>query len=102
VAALYQLGKRRIIRMAWSPKYIDRPLRFLYDPEVWGICFIVMGGLMLCGMNQALAVGVIMVLGAGLQRVVDHHKPGYILHLLYASGLTGLLRSFPRYGKYRF
>jgi hypothetical protein len=85
--------------MAWSPKYIDRPLRFLYDPEVWGISFILMGFLMVCGANQTVSLAVSVVFGALVQRVVDHHKNGYILHMLYRAGL---LKLFCSYGKYRF
>lgn len=88
--------------MAWSPKYIDRPLRFIYDPEVWGVCCIAFGILMLAGINQTLALGLGAVLGMPMQKFVDHHKRGYIIHLLHAAGVKGLLTNFPKYGKYRF
>ena len=87
--------------MAWSPKYIDRPLRFLYDPEVWGISFIVMGISMACGLNQTVAVAVMTAFGAFVQRVVDQHKKGYMLHMFYRAGLLKL-QGFCSYGKYRF
>jgi hypothetical protein len=85
--------------VAWSPKYIDKPLRFLYDPEVWAVGFVIMGLLILFGMNQTLAIFIMLGIGAVIQRVADHHKKGYILHLFYATGLWHL---FCRYGKYRF
>jgi|GEM_PF-6681380 len=85
--------------MAWSPRHIDRPLRFLYDPEVWGIGFVVMGLLILAGSNTTFSVVVMLAVCAGIQKIVDHHKPGYIIHFFYH---IGLLRIFCSYGRYRF
>ncbi|HUO78193.1 MAG TPA: hypothetical protein VMU21_11530 [Thermodesulfovibrionales bacterium] len=85
--------------MAWSPKYIDKPLRFLYDPEVWGVSFIAMGILMLFGLNQTLSAAMMIPIGAVVQRTVDHHKPGFLPHIFYRAGMLDI---FCPYGKYRF
>lgn len=86
--------------MAWSPRHIDKPLRFIFEPETWVAVFLVMGFcIFILKMNQALAVAVSLFVGAVVQKVVDRHKRGYIVHLLYAFEV---LRIFPPCGKYRF
>jgi hypothetical protein len=85
--------------MAWSPRYVDRPLRFLYDPETWAFCFVVLGIVMLFGVNQIVAMAIAVASGWVIQRTVDRHTKGYILHLIYS---LGMLRIFFPYGKYRF
>ena len=93
---VHELGSAVV---AWSPRYVDKPLRFLFDPEVWVICCAEMGVLMLFGVNQTLALLSMIPAGMVLQRVVDHNRPGYLKHVFYS---VGLLNIFCRYGKYRF
>ncbi|MBE0427221.1 MAG: hypothetical protein IBX72_11340 [Nitrospirae bacterium] len=85
--------------MAWSPRYVDRPLRFLYDPETWALCFVVLGIAVVFGINQVIAMAIAVIIGWFLQRIVDRHTRGYILHLMYS---IGILKIFPPFGKYRF
>lgn len=99
MVSIYQLGRRDCLIMAWTPKYIDRPLRFLYDPEVWGISFAFMILLLLFGVNQTLSLFAAVAVGYVVQKVVNHNKPGYILHVLH---YIGLLKLFCPYGRYRF
>lgn len=85
--------------MAWSPRYVDRPLKFLYDPEIWAVCFLALGILVFIGINQVVAMAIAVVAGWFIQKVVDRHPRGYVVHLMYS---LGLLKIFPRYGRYRF
>ena len=86
--------------MSWSPKYADRPLRFLFDSEVWAVGLTVLFALaFVINVNFTVSVAVMFAVGAGLQWIVNHHKRGYIIHLLYSMGFV---KKFCSYGKYRF
>lgn len=87
--------------MAWSPKYIDKPLRFIFDPETWGLSFLFMGILIFVfGINQTAAMGLMLVFGYFLQKISDRNRRGYLLHLINTLGLSGI---FPcKNGKYKF
>ncbi len=85
--------------MAWSPRHIDKPLRFIYDPEVWLVSSPVLGTLVFIGVNQVISLIATLIFGWILQKIVDKNKKGYLLHML---NYYGLWRIFPPLGKYRF
>lgn len=85
--------------MAWSPRHIDKPLRFIYDPEVWLVSSPVLGVLVFIGVNQVISLIATLIFGWILQKIVDKSKKGYLLHML---NYYGLWRIFPPLGKYRF
>lgn len=86
--------------MAWSPKYIDKPLRFIFDPEIWMVVPVALFILnFILQINQLLAGAIGVVIAFFLQRITDRNSRGFIVHSLFSLGIFSI---FPKYGKYRF
>jgi hypothetical protein len=61
------------------------------------VLFVVLGFLVLLGVNQAVAIVITLASGYFLQKTVDENKKGYMMHLFCR---LGLMSHFP-YGKFR-
>jgi len=83
--------------MNWCPRFTDKPFRLVFDAEVWLVLLAVMGLMVMIGVNQALSIVSMGVIGYFLQKTIDKNTRGYIFHLLCK---LGILRYFP-FGKFR-
>lgn len=83
--------------MNWCPRFTDKPFRLVFDAEIWMVLFVVLGFLVMLGVNQAVSIVIMLAAGYFLQKIVDKNKKGYIIHLFCRLGLLGY---FP-YGRFR-
>lgn len=85
--------------MAWSPRYVDRPFRLLFEPEVWAVTFFILGFVsIVLDLNNTVAMLSALVVGTIIQKITDRNRKGYIIHMFHVLGI-GIFKE--RYGKYR-
>lgn len=85
--------------MAWSPRYVDRPFRLLFEPEVWAVTLFILGVVSIVfNLNNAVAMFAAVAVGTVIQKITDRNKKGYIIHMFHVLGL-GIFKE--KYGRYR-
>jgi len=81
----------------WVPQHIDKPFKLFFDSEVWGVGLFFLTIFIIMGLNQAVSIGLMLILCWIIQKINDRHPRGFLIHWVNAYINTGLFEKKTKY-----
>lgn len=83
--------------MNWTSQHIDKQFRLIFDSEVWMVGLLLMGFVVLLGVNQAAGLIGMVVFCYFIQQIVNKNPKGYVIHYLSDLGIVSLFHKKRKY-----